>query len=268
MSVSEPRTPPFYTRYGIARTGDAARPLVIEPYAHVCHAGVLRATVIAAAVDIVGSLFAREIAGSDSLFTTDLSVRAPARSAPERVELCGRLLHAGRSVIASEALLEADGVPFAFGQTTFRRMPRPDARPGDVERLALPEHFERVSLERPLVAEVGPAIVDASRGRVELPLRDALRNPEGGMQGALVALLVEVAALARADHEASAVHVVTELDLRYLASGRVGPIVSSAAWVAGRVSEVLRVELVDRGRDDRLTTTALVRVAPAPDANG
>ena len=261
-------SPPFYTRYGIARTGDAERPLVIEPYAQVCHAGALRPTVIAAAVDIVGSLFAREIAGSDSIFTTDLSVRAPLQPVPARIETRGRLLHAGRSVIASETLMEVDGRPFAFGQTTFRRLARPDAKPGDAERLALPARFDRVPLRRPLVAEVGPVIIDARRGQVELALRESLRNPEGGVQGALVALLVEVAALALADHAGRQVHVVTELDLRYLASGRVGPIASSADWVAGPASGVLRVELVDRGRSDRLTTTALVRVAPAPHPNG
>ena len=64
--------PPLFTRLGFARTGDADAPLEIEPYPEICHRGALRLSVIASAVDIVGSLYAREVAGSDSTFTTDL----------------------------------------------------------------------------------------------------------------------------------------------------------------------------------------------------
>jgi acyl-coenzyme A thioesterase PaaI-like protein len=262
--MSEP--PPFFTRYGISRTGDLEAPLVIEPYPEVCRGGALRPTVIAAAVDIVGSLFAREIVGTDSIFTTDLSVRAPARPAPKRIDTRGALLRTGRSMIASEAVLAGDGVPFAYGQTSFRRVERPDrkARPEDLVRLSLPEQFECVPLKQPLAREVGIAVVDASAGRVELPLREALLGPEGVMQGALVALLVEEAALALAEHAGGGRPVVTELDVRYLASGREGPIVSLARWVADRKSAMVRVELRDAGNANRITTAALARVAPTP----
>ena len=109
---------------------------------------------------------------------------------------------------------------------------------------------------------------DPDSGRVEVVMRDALRNAEGGMQGALVALLVEVAALALADAVCSVPQVVTELDLRYLAAGRTGPIVSEAHWIAGPAGETVRVELRDRGHGDRITTAAIARVAPVPGSLG
>jgi len=231
--------------------------------------------VLAAAVDMVGSLFAREIAGSDGLFTTDLSVRAPARPAPKRIVARGELLRAGRSAIASETLLEADGAPFACGQTSFRRVPRPDRSetPEDLARRVMPEVIDRLPLDRPLAVEAGIVVADASRGRVELPLREALLTPGGVMQGALVALVVEEAALALAGQADACAYVVTELDLRYLAGAREGPIVSSAVWVADRESAMVRVALRDAGNENRLTTAALARVAraagpPEPAPNG
>jgi len=230
---------------------------VIEPYAQVCRGGgVLLATVLAAAVDMVGSLFAREIAGSDGLFTTDLSVRAPVRPAPKRIVARGELLRAGRSAIASETLLEADGAPFACGQTSFRRVPRPDRRetPEDLARgRVMPEVIDRLPLDRPLAAEAGIVVADASRGRVELPLREALLTPGGVMQGALVALVVEEAALALAGQADARPYVVTELDLRYLAGGARGAdrVVRGLGW-PDRESAMVRVALRDAGNGDRL----------------
>lgn len=255
----------FFMRYGVSRTGDPGAPLVIEPYPEVCRGGVLRATVLAAAVDMVGSLFARESAGRDGIFTIDLSVRAPARPAPKRIVAHGELLRAGRSLIASEAVLDADGAAFGYGQTTFQRVPRPGSSSASEEREAtgLPEVLAHVPLERPLAEEAGVVVVDASGGRVELPLGAALLSPQGVMQGALVALVVEEAALALAEHGEAGLHVVTELDVRYLAAGRQGPMVSSAHWVAGREGGMIRITLCDAGRGNRITTAALARVAKA-----
>lgn len=260
-----PTPPPFFMRYGISRTGDAEAPLVIEPYPEVCRGGVLRPTVLAAAVDAVGSLFARDSAGADGVFTTDLSVRAPARALPKRIVARGELLRAGRSLISSEVVLQADGAPFACGQTTFQRVPRPDASPapGAREPVRLPEVLDHFPLERPLAEEAGVVVADASRGRVELPLSAALLSPQGVMQGALVALVIEEAALALGEYGGAGPHFVTELDVRFLAAGRDGPIVSSASWVTDRDGEMIRIALRDAGRGDRITTAGLARVARA-----
>ena len=73
---------PLFTRYGLTRTGDAAAPLVVEPYAAVCVDGALRATVVASAIDLVGGFVTRALAGSEATFTTDLSLRIPATGGP------------------------------------------------------------------------------------------------------------------------------------------------------------------------------------------
>ena len=56
---------------------------------------------------------------------------------------------------------------------------------------------------------------------------------------------------------------VTDLDVRYLAMGRTGPIWTRAAWVGG-ARDTIRVELRDRGSSDRLVTAVLAKIAKAP----
>jgi acyl-coenzyme A thioesterase PaaI-like protein len=255
---------PLYTRFGYRRTGDPASPLEIEPYPEICHRGVLRPSIIASAVDIIGSLHARDVAGVDALFTTDLSVRAPARLVPERILTRGRVLRAGRSLITSGVALEVDGATYAYGHTSFMRVPRKDRGAEDLAALVLPSSIERVPLERPLAEHVGIAIADPARGHVEVELREELRNPEGVMQGALVAFLAELAAEALAGSAHGSPQIVTEIDVRYLATGKVGPMATEARWIGEPDVGMVRVELRDRGNDERITAAALLRVAPAP----
>jgi acyl-coenzyme A thioesterase PaaI-like protein len=110
---------------------------------------------------------------------------------------------------------------------------------------------------------VGIELIDAAEGSLRLPLRPALLNPEGVMQGALVALVVECAGLARANAALSRPQVVTELDLRYLAAASEGPLESRAQFIGSPSDRMLRIELRDTGRAGRLTTAALLRVADA-----
>jgi acyl-coenzyme A thioesterase PaaI-like protein len=265
VTTREANTPPaLFTRLGFSRTGDADAPLEIEPYPEICYRGVLRLSVIASAVDIVGSLYAREVAGSDSTFTTDLSVRAPARPAPGRIVARGRPLRVGRTVIASDVVLEAEGATFAYGQTSFTRVPRAGDAPADTESLSMPKVIQQVPLDQCLPEAIGVEVIDAARGCVRLELLDGLRNPEGIMQGTVVAVLVEAAAEALAECAAGEPQIVTEIDLRYLAMGRVGPITAEAHWIGDPKHGMIRALMRDRGNDDRITTSALLRTVSAP----
>jgi acyl-coenzyme A thioesterase PaaI-like protein len=262
--VNAPAPPPLFTRYGFRRTGDPAAPLEVEPYPEVCSHGALRATVVASAVDLVGALTAREVAGPDMTMTSDLSLRIPQPGAPARLLAHAEPLRVGRRLVTTAVRLTSDDTTWAYGETSFVRIPRETDASLDASRLSTPESIESHPLTRPLDAEVGIEVVDPATGTLALPLREALRNPEGVLQGALVALLAECAALSLADHAAGHGKAVTELDLRYLSAVSRGPAVSRAHWIGPAPGGMLRVELRDRGRDDRLTATALVRVADAP----
>ncbi|MCA9503264.1 MAG: hypothetical protein H6748_19770 [Spirochaetaceae bacterium] len=261
--------PPLFTRYGFTRTGLPDAPLRIEPYPAIATHGALRATVVASAIDLVGGLFTRAIAGVDATFTSDLSLRIPSPGRPPRLLAHGEILRAGRRLVTTGVRIEREDAGsglYAWGETTFSRVPRV-LRPGeampDVETLSTPATIERHPLAQPLDAAVGVEVVEATPGLVRLALRPALRNPEGVMQGALYALLAECAGLARAGADLGVPHVVTALDLRYLAAATVGPVEARADWIGTNASRMLHVEIRDRGRDDRLTTTAWLQLVPA-----
>jgi acyl-coenzyme A thioesterase PaaI-like protein len=121
---------PFYTRYGLQRTGERESPLRLAPYPPIGRNGSLRATIVAAAVDIVGSLYTREQAGSDILYTTDLSVRLPHAGMPSLLRTHARSLRSGRSGSTTAVELFASETLWAYGETSFARQPRPgDASP-------------------------------------------------------------------------------------------------------------------------------------------
>lgn len=262
-------SPPFFTHYGLVRTGNADAPLFFEPYAEICHHGIVRLAVIAGVVDIVGSLNTRRIAGNAPAYTADLSVRAPSLRVPEKIVARSKLLRAGRRVITTGVILDAGDQTFAYGETNFAHAAAPVVVGEDREMRGMPEVIESARLDRPLHEEVGLEVVDAAKGFVQVELREALRNPGGGaMQGALVALLCEVSAESLAQHTHGVPQILTELDLRYLAATRVGPVVSRARWVGPPEARMMRVELRDRGNGDRVTATALLRCRSAPVLRG
>jgi acyl-coenzyme A thioesterase PaaI-like protein len=266
MSADQ-NSPPFYTRYGLSRSGDAGMSLVIEPYPEIVRGGVVLPTVLASAVDIVGSLFTRKIAGTDLTFTTDLSVRSPARFVPERILARGELLRAGRTMITTGVTLEARGEFFAYGETTFMRVAR-SGDPRTLAELGLPAVIPHHPLRRPLRDEVGVEVVDPSEGRVAVVLRPELLNLEGSMQGALVAHLAQTSAEVLAEHHHAKTQVVTDLDIRYLSTAKVGPIEASASWVGTPADGTLRIRLFDRGKEGQVTAAVLARTAAAPAPEG
>jgi len=95
-------------------------------------------------------------------------------------------------------------------------------------------------------------------------MRDELRNPAGAMQGAMIALVGEAAAEAVLTHHGVVRPVVTDIDIRYLAMGRIGPIHSHARLLGDLPTDAIAVELYDRGRDDRIISTILLRANEAP----
>jgi acyl-coenzyme A thioesterase PaaI-like protein len=110
-------------------------------------------------------------------------------------------------------------------------------------------------------------VVDAAAGRVSVPVRPYLHNSFQAIQGGVIALVAEAAGAealgAARGGDASSV-VVTDLQIAYLALGKIGPILSEARVLApgpnGRVGAV--VELRDAGADGRLTTVINVSAEP------
>lgn len=102
-------------------------------------------------------------------------------------------------------------------------------------------------------------------GEVLLHAEPRLRNPWGIIHGGATAVTVDAAAralvLGRSDPDALDGTIVSDLSVQYLSPGRVGPLVATATerGASGR-DRLVRVEVRDRGADDRAVALAMVTV--------
>ncbi|HEX7096184.1 MAG TPA: hypothetical protein VF183_09890 [Acidimicrobiales bacterium] len=238
----------------------------LAPYDQLLSNGVLRISVLALMADMIGGWVADRHAEHDWVFTTDLSVRAPALHVPDVIIGTASPLRLGRSAVtAAVELRDGDGNLHAYSHIGFVRVARrhgDDPKPDFV--MSAKQWIERPRITGHLDAEAGLQVVDASRGAIQVELTDELRNPAGVMQGAMVALVGEVSAEQLATHHLGAPQVVTDLDVRFLAMGRVGPVHARAEFVGDPRHRTIRVELRDQGMDDRVMTVLLARTEPAP----
>jgi len=241
----------------------------LETTPAICDRGTVPAYAVLYLVDVVAGVSLDDDPDSWS-FTSDASVRAPLVAPPPTITCTAKGLRRGARSSTCEVPLLVDGGLWGHSFIGFSKVPR---RPGDppkpaFERDRIAERMNATSLlDAPLRVVAGFRTVDASCGVVSAELRSNLLNPAGAMQGGMVAGLAEAAAEDLADHlrlAGTARHVVTELDVRYLAQARVSPIVTRAWAVGSPADGLVRVDLVDDGGTGRITTSVLARVRPAP----
>jgi len=246
--------------------------------------GGVRAGVLATLVDVVGGAIAARVLHPDWLATADLTVQRIGPVTGPQVEARGSVLRRGRTTLVIEALVVAvdeDGRtvevrgrpadPVAWASMTFAVLPARDPAPKVTMPAGLPSRwaFTGGGLRAPIHDVVGIEVVDAAAGRVSVEVLPYVHNSFGALQGGVIGMLVEAAgaeAIGSARGGGGSDVVVTDLQIAYLALGRVGPVVTSARVLEpgadGRCSAV--VELRDSGAEDRLMTVANVVAVPAP----
>lgn len=252
-------------RLGISARIDEHEQLVVavEPVPETCRHGAVRASVLSFVVDAVAGIVLDDDVDVWTL-TTEMSVRTRAVPAPAKVEGRTRILRKGRRSATGEVdLVDGDGNDAGWGVASFTRVER---RPGDAHKVILtPEHFDifgsGAPLDRPLVDAAGIQVLDTERGIVEVEVGEHLRNPAGTLQGAMVALVAEVAAEEHLSTKAATPVVVTELDIRYLAQAREGIVRTRLRPLGPAPTDPVLVELIDVAAD-RLTTHVVVRGTP------
>lgn len=250
-----------------ARLGVTARivegSLVIDvvPQDHTLRHGVLRASVVSFAVDAVAGILVDDDPEVWT-FTTDLSVRMRPVPAPARVRAVERPLRRGRrSVTSAVEVTDESGASVATGTIGFARVPRKPTDPpklGMTPELAAEAMADLPTLDAPLRDAAGIEVLDAAEGVVEVAVTPALTNPAGTLQGAMVALLAEVAAEDLVAARFGIPAVVVDLDLRYLAQARVGPVRTRSRLLGDGPGDPIEVELVDTSTDV-VTTVAYAR---------
>jgi uncharacterized protein (TIGR00369 family) len=160
--------------------------------------------------------------------------------------------------------------PVAWASMTFSVLPARNPSSSIQSAVELPARwaFDGGGLDRPVLEALPVEVLDAAAGQLSVAVRPYLFNSFRAVQGGVIALLADAAgaeALGAAHGLDGSGFVVTDLQIAYLALGRVGPVVTSARVLGtgpdGRAGAV--VELRDRGADDRLMTVANVSGVPA-----
>ena len=231
----------------------------------ICHGGVPYASAVMMLADtVVGMRLERDV-GDAWTFTTDYSLRRPLTPVPEGAELVGtaRPLRHGSRLMVESVEHRLDGDAWAgHAEITFMRTPlREGDQKMDIEAIARRmAGTERTLLRVPLADAAGIHITDP--GVAELVPDDSVRRPGGFVQGAIITLVGELAAISLAEQHHGRTCAVQDLDVRYLIGGRIGPLVATARWLGDAADGRISVETLDAGHGDVVTTTHLATVAP------
>ena len=229
-------------------------------------AGSLGIAALGTAVDILGGSLSLGAVQPDWCLTASLGIRL-VRPLHGEFRALGSILRAGRSSVVSETRVVEAGSPMnppaAFAQMQFLRIPRRDGTPhfseSDDDAFRIDGEARRRA--QPFFERLGCRVVDAQQGVVELDLRPYVRNSVGAVQGGAAIALADAAAEAVAAARRMEGVATTDLHIHYLVTGRVGPIRTRTEWLGGSASEAhLRVELIDRGAEERVVSVALLRL--------
>jgi acyl-coenzyme A thioesterase PaaI-like protein len=234
-------------RHGEGMRGEAE----VWPEQWVPGTQVLRSSVLLTWSDVVSGLLSSLAISPRVAVTLDLEVHHIRQHVGTgRVEAHAELLKAGRSVVVCEiAFTDGDGRRFAMSQGTFMASPNPEHVHTDGFAR---QRTEGRRLSVPLAERTG--IVRVAPGHVEQPRHEEGLNPIGAIQGGLVALAAEEAAVSITDGT-----VLTDLRVRYLRPFLAGPAVAMAEVDHGYAS----VRLTDAGAAGKLGAVATGRLAPA-----
>jgi len=208
----------------------------------------LRTSILAAWTDHATGLLAVDVLEPRVPVTLELDVHlyqpAPGDGT---IHATARALKAGRAVVVLTVdFTDGDGEPVAMGTGSFMAAPDPDlTMPPEATRLA----FEPSPLlQMPLAERAG--CERRSPGVAVLPRTDDGLNSSRTLNGGLVALAVEEAALSLTPGT-----TLSSMAMRYLRPVRIGPAIATAEVHAG----LGRVEVHDAGTPDRLAISATTR---------
>ena len=254
--------------------------------AHVAGAdGGVRPGVLAVLVDLAGGAAAVRSLHPDWMATADLTVQLSEPAAGPWVEARAEVVRRGTTTLVVEASIFNRPAPriedapdgtvgeqVGMGTLTMAILPARPGSPSVPVDSAFPVawSFGEEGLGQPVADALSVRMLDRPSGKLALPLVPYVHNSFGAAQGGVMALLAELSGLAAIEAAGAGAGAAgapdpaaaTDLQVAYLALGRVGPITSRADVLAADAAGGRAVvELIDAGADDRLTT--LVHVGAA-----
>ena len=209
-----------------------------------------RASVLATIADCMAGIPACHATAPQLAVTLDIVVRNVAERCGDRLEIAGEIIKQGRSTVAGEVRFTDARTKalVALSYVTFMA----SARPQDLAPVLHRGMRTTGSMTTPLPEFVG--VRPVAPGVAEVDLVHFVMQASRTLQGGVFGLLAEVAA------ESMTQSPVLDLDIRYLSAVRVGPGRATATLLG---EDLVRVEVRDRGSDDRLASLIFLRMAPA-----
>lgn len=209
----------------------------------------LRLSILAAWTDIASGYIAVGLFDPGVPVTLDLDVHLhrPAVGIDE-VKMVARVQKSGRSVSVLSIEIFGDRETMGFAHATFMASPNPALRMPTVVSDEGLVHFHPPSLEVPFAERA--RCERMAPGLASIPMYADGLNASGTLNGGLLALVVEEAALS-----AEPGATLASLSMRYVQPVRVGPAVARAEVRNSLASILVR----DVGRDNRLAVIASTR---------
>lgn len=229
--------------------------------------GGVHAGVVATLVDVLGASLAIRATYPDWIATAGLSIYMTRPATSDTIVASGTVIRAGQSINVidvdiREAVNGFTNTSTSIGSAimTFSRLPRRkdtiEVEPESVNGIMFA--LEHSGLSRNYLNEVGLQIIDDRAGGVEIKMTEYVRNSFGAIQGGIVALLADVAGQCAARASTGQPLITKDLTLHYLSQGKVGPFLTRARMLRKTSDTALmRVELVDKGANDRLLMLGL-----------
>jgi acyl-coenzyme A thioesterase PaaI-like protein len=222
-----------------------------EITAEMCHSdGLALASILATQSDLAAGALATQSAAPRVPLTVDLTVHRVIAAPVDTYRIVASVLRIGRSTLVTEVVFTEPGSdsPHVLSHATFLPSPNPSHEiPKIIRRRPHP-----ANLAKPFFEQLDVRIVEG--GIAELDRTPYTLQPSGTLQGGAIAALVEAAA------QSVEAGVVSDLELRYLAAISVGPGRAIATALGG---DLVRVEVRDPGKGDRVAAVAMARIQAA-----
>jgi acyl-coenzyme A thioesterase PaaI-like protein len=210
--------------------------------------GMPRASVLATIADCMVGIPACLSTAPKLAVTLDISVHSTAESCGDRLEIAGEIVKQGSSTVTGEVRFTDAETKELVAHTSVTLMASP--RPQDLAPEMRRSMRTTGSMTIPFPEFVG--IRTVAPGVAEIELVEFVKQASQSLQGGLFGLLAEAAA------ETLTQAPVLDLDIRYLSGVRVGPGRATATLLG---DDLVRVEVRDGGKDDRLASLISIRVA-------
>ena len=210
---------------------------------------------------LAGSLVGRVLL-PDWMATSQLSLHLDDPPASGEVTADAVVVRNGRTTVVVDVALHQGGPDgdlgrrFGEAMLTFVRLPRRDS---NLDMSQFEQVFGEWStfavdgsgLDRPYLARLGARVDDPVAGDLRVEVTDYVRNSFGAVNGGVVAGVAAGAAEAAAGAVLGARAFAADVQVHYLAQGRVGPLTTSATVVrAGPAGVLTRVQVADAGLED------------------